>query len=173
MVRVGWEGVCVLTCPLEGRAVSNTKAYRSPLDVPPPPRNLTTRIKAKLRTTHSSVVSYPPDSSPKGSVWQSHALMLGPRARAITRSLLNAIQNVQAHLLFPPPASQYCPTLPHSLPAFVEDRAGPTYTAIVCRRISMYSSMVRKPHSFNTSPDFGYTHSFPGPLRGLWFFAIR
>ena len=55
-----WEGVifveqmgggCVLTCPPEVRAVSNTKAYQSPLDVPPPPRNLTTRIKAKLGIT--------------------------------------------------------------------------------------------------------------------------
>jgi hypothetical protein len=43
--------VCVLTCPPEVRVVSNTKAYQSQLDVPPPPRNLTTRIKAKLRVT--------------------------------------------------------------------------------------------------------------------------
>ncbi len=43
--------VCVLTCPPAGEAVSNTKAYQSPLDVPPPPRNLTTRIKAKLWIT--------------------------------------------------------------------------------------------------------------------------
>ncbi len=48
------RAVCVLTCPPEVRAVSNTKAYQSPLDVPPPPRNLTTRIKAKLKMTHSS-----------------------------------------------------------------------------------------------------------------------
>jgi hypothetical protein len=43
--------VCVLTCPPEGEAVSNTRAYQSPLDVPPPPRNLTTRIKARLGVT--------------------------------------------------------------------------------------------------------------------------
>ena len=44
--------LCVLTCPLGGRAVSNTKACQSLLDVLLPSRNLTTRIKAKLRTTH-------------------------------------------------------------------------------------------------------------------------
>jgi hypothetical protein len=43
---------CVLTSPPEARVVSNTKAYQSPLDVPPPPRSLTTRIKAKLRGTY-------------------------------------------------------------------------------------------------------------------------
>ena len=42
---------CVLTCPLAGEAISNTKACQSLLDVPPLPRNLTTRIKAKLRIT--------------------------------------------------------------------------------------------------------------------------
>ena len=51
--RIAMAVVCVLTCPPEVWAVSNTKAYQSPLDVPPPPRNLTTRIKAKLRPTHS------------------------------------------------------------------------------------------------------------------------
>ena len=115
--------VCVLTCPPEVRAVSNTKAYQSPLDVPPPPRNLTTRIKAKLRNTPYSVVSHPPDSSPCVGAWPSRALMSGPRARAITRSLSNRVRTVQAHLLFPPPAPRYCPALPHALPAFVEDRA--------------------------------------------------
>jgi hypothetical protein len=50
--RKSTTAVCVLTCPPEVRVVSNTKAYQSPLDVPPPPRNLTTRIKAKLRNTH-------------------------------------------------------------------------------------------------------------------------
>ena len=44
--------LCVLTCPPVREAVSNTKANHSPLDVPPPSRNLTTRIKAKLKITH-------------------------------------------------------------------------------------------------------------------------
>ena len=60
--------VCVLTCPPEVRAVSNTKAFQSPLDVPPPPRNLTTRIKAKLRITHHNPSSGTHQtSSPKGN----------------------------------------------------------------------------------------------------------
>ena len=52
MAMMHYQPWCVLTCPLAGEEVSNTKAYQSPLDVPPPPRNLTTRIKAKLRITH-------------------------------------------------------------------------------------------------------------------------
>ncbi len=73
--------VCVLTCPPEVRVVSNTKAYQSPLDVPPPPRNLTTRIKAKPRgTLLNPVVSHPPDSSPIESARQCRALVLESKA---------------------------------------------------------------------------------------------
>ena len=48
-----WKGVqvCVLTCPPVGEVVSNNKAYQSLLDVFPTPRNLTTRIKDRLRVT--------------------------------------------------------------------------------------------------------------------------
>ena len=33
---LGGIGVYVLTCPPAGEAVLNTKAYQSPLDMPPP-----------------------------------------------------------------------------------------------------------------------------------------
>jgi hypothetical protein len=47
-----------------------------------------------------------------------------------------------------------------------------TYTVMVCQRMSMYSAIVSIPHSFKTSSNFGYTHWYPAPHRGLLFFAI-
>ena len=41
--------------------VSNTRAYQSSLDVPPPSRILTTRIKTKLWHTQYAIATYPTD----------------------------------------------------------------------------------------------------------------
>jgi len=52
----------VLTCLPASRleeAVSNTRGYQSLLDVPPPPKILTTRIKTKLRHTQYAIAMYP------------------------------------------------------------------------------------------------------------------
>ena len=71
---------------------------------------------------------------------------------------------------------QRCGTAPlFRLPCLYSIKIGrvTTYTAIVCRRIVMYSSSVLIPHSSNTSFNFGYIHLFPGPLRGLCLTAIR
>jgi hypothetical protein len=48
--------VCVLTCLPAREVISNTKGYQSSLDVPPPPKILTSRIKTKLRHTQYAVV---------------------------------------------------------------------------------------------------------------------
>ena len=114
----------MLTCPPEVKAVSNTKAYQSPLDVPPPPRNLTTRIKAKLRITHCNPLSHTHQtSSSVESEGQCRApVLVAVRGPSLVQS--SCICGVQAHLLLPPPAARYCPTLPHTLLTFVEDWAG-------------------------------------------------
>ena len=46
--------MCQLVFRLE-KVVSNTRGYQSSLDVPPPPKILTTRIKTKLRHTQYAV----------------------------------------------------------------------------------------------------------------------
>ncbi len=107
--------VCVLTCPPEVRVVSNTKAYQSPLDVPPPPRNLTTRIKAKLRNTHCFRCLAPTRPPPQRKRVAVPRTDVSVKSMSHHSSLFNCIRDVQAHLLFPPPAAQYCPPLPHTL----------------------------------------------------------
>jgi hypothetical protein len=165
---VGDVCVCVLTCPPAGKAVSNTKAYQSPLDVPPPPRNLTTRIKAKLRITHHNPSSRTHQtSSPKENGRQPGRLCI-PVAVAAFRCWK---QNENHHSSDPVASatskSIFCShhqrrgIAPRFLsPCIHSSRIGrvATYIAIVCRQTSIYSPMVCSPHSSKTSSDFGYTH---------------
>jgi hypothetical protein len=135
--------------PLAGEAVSNTKAYQSPLDVPPSPRNVTTRIKAKLRITHHNPSSrthpkHPPPKKAEGSQGASASLLprAGVRTKKIGSSLIRSscIRDVYIHHLLlplPPPAAQYCPRF--RSPCIQSSRIGRVamYTTIICQRTSM------------------------------------
>ena len=96
----------------------------SPLDMPPPLRNLTTRITAKLRITHCNPLSRTHQtSSPVESERQCHApVLVAIRGPSLVQS--SCICYVQVHLLFPPPAARYCPLLLFALHTFVKDRVG-------------------------------------------------
>ena len=147
----------------------------------PPLRNLTTRIKAKLRITHYNPSSCTHQtSSPKGNGRQ-------PGRLCIPVVAFQCWEQRENHHLSDPVASATSKSIfcshhqrrgiaPRFLsPCIHSSRIGrvATYIAIVCRRISMYSPMVCIPHSSKTSSDFGYTHWCPGPRRGRFRFAIR
>jgi hypothetical protein len=154
--------MCVLTCPPEVRVVSNTKAFQSPMDVPPPPRNLTTRIKAKLRTTRSPssrTHQTPPPTKARGS--QGAVAFLLPhtdvRNKSKNHHSSDPVVSATSKLIFCS-HHQRCGIAPRFLtPCSHLPRIGrvATYTAIVCRQISIYSPMVRNPHSSSTSSEFG------------------
>ena len=121
-----------------GKVVSNTKAYQSLLDVPPPPRNLTTIIKTMLRPHKSSPSTHQSNSPPAqqrldyGTYGTSKSIGCSHHHRCGTAPLCRS-------------------------PCLHSWRIGRVaiYTAIVCRRIWTYSAMDFIPHSVKTSSDFG------------------
>ena len=144
------EDDCVLSCPPARGVVSNTKANHSPLDVPPPPRNLTTRIKAKLRSTYwtpSSCTHHtPPPSKTRGSQGAVAFLLLHTDGnnKSKNRHSSNPIASATSKLIFCS-HHQRCSIAPRFLaPCSQLSRIGrvATYTAIVCQRILIYSPMV-------------------------------
>ncbi len=136
--------MCVLT--ESSWAVSNTRAYQSSLDVPPPPGHLITIVK-RLNKYHTNNIASPTHQTATPilksvSRGQSTCLSIrpscvedahisrppySPPARSSPRRLVayrsSCIVDVEVHLLLPPPLARYRASLPLRIHAVAEDAA--------------------------------------------------